>query len=594
MAVGRWIRRVIRQRPNLRGTDNLRMFWALSYSPLKRKCEGAMLSDLGLRRFKKFNDVTTVLDGTTILVGANNGGKSTLLQAVHLATSLCQAWPSLRQHRTAPTFSVAAAQMVYSPTDELKQLFLHGDYSAGREFEIELGFRSGDRLTIGVKNGRNKNIAVRLSNTSAAEALADPAEPYSIYVPGLAGIPKREQMVPRGVLTRSIARGDSNLYLRNVLYLISKSELLAAEFAERLSRIFPSTTVDVHFDPNVDEWIDVTLRRGGSALQLEVAGTGLLQAIQIISYITLFKPQVTLLDEPDSHLHPNNQKALMRLIEAFDDEQMQFIIATHSRHVLSARTRGSVVWTAGESLRVIDERDYADVLVSMGALGDAEEFLLNNWDVLILTEDADMDMLERIIEVNSEEGVKVRIWSYEGCTNIQRAEAVAGFLQSIAATPPRVVIHRDRDALLPGDISKLEDRYRLRGVELFVTAGTDIESYFVNPRHIESVCGVLGRVVFHDVVDRNIGMLRDAAESAQLVLNKTVRSDYDLSTLGGDDRKIWAATQGRDDHLWMHGKKLLGLIRDDLQARQGRNLDLLVTSPHLRDPRLASLLSTRP
>lgn len=43
-------------------------------------------------------------------------------------------------------------------------------------------------------------------------------------------------------------------------------------------------------------------------------GTGTLQAIQILSYITFYEPKILLLDEPDAHIHPNKQKELIQLL----------------------------------------------------------------------------------------------------------------------------------------------------------------------------------------------------------------------------------------------------------------------------------------
>jgi AAA15 family ATPase/GTPase len=48
------------------------------------------LSSLKIRRFKQVQDATVSLGDITLLIGANNSGKSTVLQALHFALSVAQ------------------------------------------------------------------------------------------------------------------------------------------------------------------------------------------------------------------------------------------------------------------------------------------------------------------------------------------------------------------------------------------------------------------------------------------------------------------------------------------------------------------------
>jgi predicted ATP-dependent endonuclease of OLD family len=50
----------------------------------------AKLSILKIRRFKQVQDVTVLLGDVTLLIGANNSGKSTVLQTLHFAVSVAQ------------------------------------------------------------------------------------------------------------------------------------------------------------------------------------------------------------------------------------------------------------------------------------------------------------------------------------------------------------------------------------------------------------------------------------------------------------------------------------------------------------------------
>ncbi|WP_411684679.1 AAA family ATPase, partial [Aeromonas caviae] len=103
---------------------------------------------------------------------------------------------------------------------------------------------------------------------------------------------------------------DSNSVFRNILLQLKKLPADWEGFAELLEEIYPGIDVAVSFDEQADEFINATTTQAGITLPIDASGTGVLQAIQILSYVFLFKPKLLILDEPDSHLHPNNQRKL--------------------------------------------------------------------------------------------------------------------------------------------------------------------------------------------------------------------------------------------------------------------------------------------
>ena len=139
-----------------------------------------------------------------------------------------------------------------------------------------------------------------------------------------------------GLVRRFVARGDANLTLRNVLRMLANSPEQWEGFITDMRSIFEGISITVEFDKLTDENINVFFRLpGGPDLPVDAAGTSVLQeAAQILAYISLFQPQVLILDEPDSHLHPDDQRVLCDLVTRLASERgFQAIISTHSRHV---------------------------------------------------------------------------------------------------------------------------------------------------------------------------------------------------------------------------------------------------------------------
>ena len=101
-----------------------------------------------------------------------------------------------------------------------------------------------------------------------------------MFSPGLAGISKREAYVSDGVLFRSLARGDANLVLRNILLRLWPGDEATAEktkkweaFLTELREVFPSVDIRVEFDSTLDELINVFITTNGSDwVPLEIVG----------------------------------------------------------------------------------------------------------------------------------------------------------------------------------------------------------------------------------------------------------------------------------------------------------------------------------
>jgi hypothetical protein len=284
-----------------------------------------MLSKVNIGRFKNIEKAILELDPINVLVGSNNSGKSSILQAIQFAVSVAQTTSTLENAKwylSGPKAdrlqtSISPTNLIYSPLRDVYALALNRDLREDEDYAIRVHFEegdSGDVSEIIVKKGRNRNIAIEISGNKLGQKLQSIEEPFSIFVPGLAGIPAFEEYKTPITVRKAAARGDANNVFRNVLYLLNKDKANWDRFIEDLRYIFPEIELNVDFNPDFDEYININIKLNEELLPIDAAGTGVLQAIQILSYINVYKPKLLLLDEPDSHLHPSNQRKLINML----------------------------------------------------------------------------------------------------------------------------------------------------------------------------------------------------------------------------------------------------------------------------------------
>lgn len=539
-----------------------------------------------VRNFKKIEDTRIELGPITYLVGGNNSGKSSVLQAIHTAVSCAQASVELGQQ------VVAEASLRYSPVAEFS-LLGHGAPYGNRtqggqrgivEFEgVAADSSVSSEYRIEMYKARNhNNVGVDRSGTSAGfgQVVSDPKKLFSVYVPGLAGVPHREEMSGYAAVFRKAASGDANLVFRNIIRLLAERSLL-----DELQRLLESVlkapvSFRVEFDPDRDLYVDVRLATGEVAskdhLPVDLWGTGILQITQIFAYVLLFKPALLLVDEPDSHLHPSRQKALGVALERVAKEfECKVIVSTHSRHLITGASDSvKVVWMKDGKVESDNQKELTALLMDLGAL---DQLDLSS-RIILCTEDEDPWALRLALQEAGYSDNDVKIASFNGLNNVFAAEAFREMAELMVETP-RVIIHRDRDFLTPSELSEWSRVFTERDIEVFCPALCDTEAYHVTVEHIASVTGLSegdAAAVRDQVITDWLPHFRKKHRDKRRAVNKTYLD-------GGAPRtdELWPDDADPAEEV-LYGKLLLTQVEKVLRERRHLSGNTLAGHPSAR------------
>lgn len=451
-----------------------------------------LVSALKIENFKRIAGTVIPLTSITVVVGGNNSGKSCVLQAPHFAVNLLQA-TVIEGDSTIP-----AQHLRYLPTGDILDL-PHGERLTAETASVRVTFelRENDETehrlySVGFTRGEGLNVRIDSGTDELAETrLSDYTRPFSIYVPGLAGIPLREEFRSDALISSAIARGDANLYLRNVLLRISRVDQKLARLNAYLDRILSGAQLIVKFDETNDSYIRAWIRQGERETPLDAMGTGILQFLQILAYVIEYRPALILLDEPDAHLHPNNQRLIASLLQdVVQDGSSQVILATHSRTLLDSfrNAEGATfVWMENGAFQTAASQEHISMLMALGALDGGERFYSEDCAAVFLTEDTNLEYIRSLLAANGIDPDETLIHSYETSARLQAAIELAKFIKNLKPAA-RVIVHRDRDFMTDEDIKHLEALYLKGGadIDLFVPEGCDIEHYFTRPEHLEA------------------------------------------------------------------------------------------------------------
>ncbi len=555
------------------------------------------LQSVHVKRFKGIKDAPFDVSTINAFIGANNSGKSTLAQIIHFGIGIFQSIELAERwgNQGYVSLSLSPTQLLYSPCADLYALGFGGKLieSLDTAIELRLVLSDGEQVCLIIRKGRNGNIHVHVDNVSEARKLASLEKPFTIYSPGLAGIARSESSISTGVLLRTIARGDANLVLRNILLRLSKETSQDAwpEFLDDLKQLFGDIDITVHYDEDTDEHIMIFVDTGTGRVPIELAGTGVLQAVQILGYVHYFHPSAIILDEPDSHLHPNNQRLLCKLLQGVAEERdTQVFLTTHSRHVVDALSgQATFLWVRNGTVEKMDQDHDLAILLDIGALDVKEMLSQSHAKCIVLTEDALKRGLEVLLSSSGIPMDETLTLAYYGCTSPHNLRPL---LDLIRASNPqaKIVVHRDRDYLTDEESTKWETEIRSMAAEPFLTLGVDIESHFLHANHLAELNGKT-----EAEMDR---LLRRATEECrESSIEKYVNGRTDIAKKAGTfgalnlGQMATRAPQLVDDNAerYRHAKTVLKKARQLYQQDSSTSLNVIAPSPHITVEELSTL-----
>ena len=473
---------------------------AKRYSEASLKADAwTPLRDITVNNFKVIKKAKIPLGkNVTILVGPNSCGKSSILQAIHWATRLSS---NIKPGKDSKTLLFDGID--YMPSSDPIATYHKGRLGTKpRSNSITVNFRHIDNI-------RGKNTAkisirtirgdsgIRVKINGAVSPYKQNSQLISAYIPGVTGILEKETRAVHFDILRKAASGQAGEVLRNILLNLKEMKEgvpASGEFINHLEylnsyiqEIYPDVDVAVSFDDMSELYILATIGIGSKKRRpLDTASTGILQVIHIFAYMIYFKPKVTLIEEPDTHIHPDRQGRLIEIIErAAAELNTQVILTTHSHHIVRAVSADSdIVWIKSGKPH-LDEGEMVRRLLGWGGLDKS---------VFFFVEDEDHRAITNILGQWPDLYRKVCICPCYGVGNLPRNGLLKGVLGE-NKLDIKAVIHRDRDFMTDDEVEIWKQKFQseddsYKDVSTWVTSNSDIEAYFCDPSYLSILYGV--------------------------------------------------------------------------------------------------------
>jgi hypothetical protein len=179
------------------------------------------------------------------------------------------------------------------------------------------------------------------------------------------------------------------------------------------------------------------------------------------------------------------------------------------------------LWVRNGTVDVAKEDHDLAILLDIGAL-DVKE-LVGRADVacIVLTEDALRRPLEIVVESSDFPIANTVVLPYYGCTSPHNLRALLGVIHGTNPSA-KIIVHRDRDYLTDAEANKWQTDIRALRAEPFLTDGVDIESHFLNARHLVALNSNLSEEEGQALIDQA------TTETRELSIQKYVNGRVDI------------------------------------------------------------------
>jgi hypothetical protein len=379
-----------------------------------------MIHKLILKNFKKVKDETFLFNNFDLIVGANNSGKSTALQALAI-WQYCVDQFRLSKKKGRHGIQVVLPNFTALPLPEFNLLWTDRTDREYKDDNTKNGGKAQIYIYIEIdvfwKDASNveRNFCVQIRYQSPQSVYAKPKGgwndyksldstgemPRIVYVPPFSGLEPHEKWLDDGNVRQNVGKAQPGSVLRNLLLRVTDKEDLSIkvnqdwkEIVLKIKEWFGVDLVAPQYERGISTEIVVEYKANKKVFDIISGGSGFHQILTLMAFLFGYRDATTILfDEPDAHLHVNLQRQIINYFK--QQNRIQFLIATHSEEFIKGVDIDSILSIlSGQPKRIesrtgilsaLSEVDNMDIVRSQESPfilyveGEDDERILSSW-----------------------------------------------------------------------------------------------------------------------------------------------------------------------------------------------------------------------
>lgn len=546
-----------------------------------------MLVELRLKNYRGFREHRVPLRATTVAVGRNNAGKSTIVEALRILALVVTRFDRLVVKPVPAWLDAPRSEVGVAPALEKAGLNLDSLFHGYGEPPAEITgiFESGHSVTVYL--GQEARIHGVLKDKKGS-VLGTPGRMRRASLTSLAALPQlgpvalEEKILMPEYVRASMSSSLASIHFRNQINLLNER---LGEFKRLAEETWPGLRIVELQGKGKAVGTRLALLIKDSDFVAEVAwmGHGLQMWLQTIWFLTRTpKASTVVLDEPDVYMHPDLQRRLFRFVK---ERFAQVIVATHSVEIMQEADPANILIVDrrhGVS-RFADSQPAVQRLVEqIGSISHIQLSRLWHAKKCILVEGEDLSLLAIIHNLLFPDAAvpldTLPTVPLGGWTGWPYAMGSALLLENAVGENVRPYCLLDSDYHSPAAIEERQRQAKVRGVQLHVWNRKELENYLLVPETIARLVSAKGGGAYKPAPGEIAAKIDDLASAERDVVfdaygQEFFAEDRAKGLAGANDKArnlmaaLWQTPEGRAARA--PGKALISTLSAWAKAKFG-------------------------
>lgn len=453
-----------------------------------------MIRKLVFKNYRCFENSEIDFRNISVVVGNNNAGKSTLIEALRIVSFASQKFkhtvyvPAPRDLELPATVRGMNLNIEHLKID--LRTIVH-QYKEDTFAQIIAYFDNktvirvylSDEIVFAYIEVDGKIISKKY------DALK--VDDLHLYImPQIGLIREDEPKLSAETIQRDMSTRLSSRHFRNELYLYKSQHFQT--FREIAQSTWPGLRIsDLLYNVNENK-IELLVYDADYAAEIGLMGSGLQMWLQIIWFISRCPSEGTIvLDEPDVYMHPDLQRKILKIVQ---NRFRQIIIATHSVEIISGVEPYQIVTIDKKTRKMQYAGNYRavqEVINNLGSNHNLSLVRLGNAKKCIFVEGKDIKTLTKFQSILSPDSQisldQLPTVELGGWSRFDEALGAARLFYDETRGEIETYCILDRDYHTDAEITELYRKAAESHLKLHVWERKEIENYIVTPKSIFKV-----------------------------------------------------------------------------------------------------------
>ncbi|WP_080752006.1 ATP-dependent nuclease [Bradyrhizobium japonicum] len=448
-----------------------------------------MFKSVRFRNFKSLKDYTVHLRTTNVLVGPNNAGKSTILDAFRAMAAAHRYACRRVQSPISVNGSTVSGYEIPMTNFPISLANVHSDYQTDQETSVTFSLENGNKLQLSFyENARCVMTITEAKQRTATTAQFRKNFPVSIYpFPTLGPLEEEELLLTDEYVRQSEDTRRAHRMFRNIWY--RRPQQFPA-FEELVAKTWEGMTISKpELNLTFPARLSMFCKEDRIDREVYWAGFGFQVWLQILTHLTgASADNVLVVDEPEIYLHPDLQRRLFQLLK---NSNKQLILATHSAEIVNEADHEDVVLvnrTRRTAARVSDADSLQEALNSIGSAQNIHLARLTKGRRILFLEGDDYRLLRRFGSRFSFDSIAndvvITVVPIGGFSQSKRIQDTAWAFEKILKANISIAAVLDRDFRCAEEIVELLKDGRASVPHFHILTSKEIENYLLVPAAI--------------------------------------------------------------------------------------------------------------